>query len=250
MERPIGVFDSGVGGISVLKELYRIMPNENFIFYGDSLHAPYGTKTVEEIQHFSVQICDYFMEKQVKAIVVACNTATSAAVSMLREKYPVPIIGIEPALKPAVLNPLNHQIVVMATPLTLREKKFHDLLQQYVSKAQMVLLPCPRLVEFIEAGEMDGEGIRSYIREQLSPYPDVDAIILGCTHFPFAKRVIQEVVGDQVRIYDGSIGTAKHTKDLIIQYGLLNQSDQPGQITYYNSLNQEMIDLSKRLFEY
>ena len=133
MQRPIGVFDSGVGGISVLRELVALMPNENFIFYGDSKNAPYGTKTLEEVRKLTLADAEYLRSRNVKALVVACNTATSAAIHILREKYQkeIPVIGIEPALKPAVSVKENSRVLVMATPMTLREKKFHNLMQKF-----------------------------------------------------------------------------------------------------------------------
>ena len=140
MQRPIGVFDSGVGGISVLRELVALMPNENFIFYGDSKNAPYGTKTLEEVRKLTLADAEYLMTQNVKALVVACNTATSAAIHILREKYQkeIPVIGIEPALKPAVSVKENPRVLVMATPMTLREKKFHNLMQKVLGSGVAV----------------------------------------------------------------------------------------------------------------
>ena len=141
MQRPIGVFDSGVGGISVLRELVALMPNENFIFYGDSKNAPYGTKTLEEVRKLTLADAEYLMTQNVKALVVACNTATSAAIHILREKYQkeIPVIGIEPALKPAVSVKENPRVLVMATPMTLREKKFHNLMQKFQDQAEIYI---------------------------------------------------------------------------------------------------------------
>ena len=152
MHRPIGVFDSGVGGISVLKELVALMPNENYIFYGDSKNAPYGTKTLKEVQDLTCADAEYLLEQNVKALVVACNTATSAAIRILRKKYQdqMPVIGIEPALKPAASVKKNPRVIVMATPMTIREEKFQKLLKQFTSRPQVISLPCPGLVEFVE----------------------------------------------------------------------------------------------------
>ena len=156
-ECPIGVFDSGVGGISVLRELVAQMPNENYIFFGDSKNAPYGTKTLEEVQQLTCADAEYLLSRGVKALVVACNTATSAAIRILREKYAdMPVIGIEPALKPAVRAGGHPRVLVMATPMTLREEKFHALMQRFESDAEILRLPCPGLVEYVEQGVLEG----------------------------------------------------------------------------------------------
>ena len=153
----IGVFDSGVGGISVLRELVAQMPNENYIFFGDSKNAPYGTKTLEEVQKLTCADAEYLLSRGVKALVVACNTATSAAIRILREKYAdMPVIGIEPALKPAVHAGGHPRVLVMATPMTLREEKFHALMQRFESDAEILRLPCPGLVEYVEQGVLEG----------------------------------------------------------------------------------------------
>ena len=181
MQRPIGVFDSGVGGISVLRELVALMPNENFIFYGDSKNAPYGTKTLEEVRKLTLADAEYLRSRNVKALVVACNTATSAAIHILREKYQkeIPVIGIEPALKPAVSVKENSRVLVMATPMTLREKKFHNLMQKFQDQAEIISLPCPGLVEFVERGELSGEALEHFLKNLFAPYQKrkVDAVL-------------------------------------------------------------------------
>ena len=158
---PIGVFDSGVGGISVLRELVKIMPEEHYLYLGDSLHAPYGTKDIEEVRTLTIQNVDRLLELGAKSIVIACNTATSAAVAVLRKMYPeLPLVGIEPAIKPAVLAKENSRIVVMATPMTLRQEKFQTLMSRYDAMARIVPLPCPGLMEFVERGELESDALR------------------------------------------------------------------------------------------
>ena len=182
---PIGIFDSGLGGISVLRELVRIMPSEDFIYLGDSLHAPYGTKTLEEVRQRSIENAEFLFDKGAKGLVVACNTATSAAVRLLREMYPyIPIVGIEPAVKPAV-NCMEHpKVLVMATPMTIREEKFHKLMDRYKEQGEIIPLPCPGLMNFVERGDLDGEDLEKYLSELLFEYKHnkVDAVVLGCTH--------------------------------------------------------------------
>lgn len=243
-EQPIGVFDSGVGGISVLRELVTLMPNENFIFYGDSKNAPYGTKTLEEVQQLTLQDASHLYEQGVKALIVACNTATSAAVHLLREKYvDIPVIGIEPALKPAVLSKKNPKVLVMATPMTLREEKFHQLMERFRNQAQIYPLPCPGLVEFVEHGELDSPKLEEFLRELFADYQkeSIDAVVLGCTHYPFVRKTIQKVLGEQVLLFDGGLGTAKETKRKLEEFDLLNPSKEKGKVLFENSLAEEQV---------
>lgn len=254
MQRPIGVFDSGVGGISVLRELVALMPKENFIFYGDSKNAPYGTKTLEEVRQLTLADADFLMGQKVKALVVACNTATSAAIHILREKYQkeIPVIGIEPALKPAVSVRENPRVLVMATPMTLREEKFHNLMQKFQNKAEIISLPCPGLVEFVERGELCGAELEQYLNNLFEPYRtrQIDAVVLGCTHYPLVRKTIQSVLGSGVAVFDGGAGTARETLHQLKVYNLLTTSDTPGTVQFYNSTGDEkMIQLSKYLLE-
>lgn len=251
-KQPIGVFDSGLGGISVLKELHKLMPNEDFIFFGDSKNAPYGTKTVEEVQNLSQQIVTKFLQQNVKAVVIACNTATSAAAKKLRLTYPeLPIIGLEPAVKPATLLKPHAKILVMATELTLREVKFNDLIQQFANQAIIYKLPASKLVEFIEKGDTSSVELHAYLLDLLTPYcQKVDAVVLGCTHFPFARRVIQEIMGPDTAIIDGGNGAARELKRVLQVKDLLQDHTHAGSVCFENSLQtQTEIQLSRKLFE-
>lgn len=247
---PIGVFDSGVGGISVLRELVSIMPNENYLYLGDSSNAPYGTKSLEEVRRLTIQNVETLLGKGAKSIVVACNTATSAAVAVLREMYPeLPLVGIEPAIKPAVSEYPGGRIVVMATPMTLQQEKFHKLMGRYKMKARIICLPCPGLMEFIERGDLDGEDLRKYLTELLWGIvrEKVDAIVLGCTHYPFARDMIAQVVGDEVAIFDGGNGTAREMKRRLAEADKLSNADQIGTVSFFNSRDTEE---ERRLCEY
>lgn len=248
---PIGVFDSGVGGISVLRELVALMPNENYIFFGDSKNAPYGTKTLEEVQRLTCADAGYLLAQGVKALVVACNTATSAAINILRETYPdIPVIGIEPALKPAVLSKEQPRVVVMATPMTLREEKFHNLMQRFEQYATILPLPCPGLVEFVERGDLESVELEQFLRELFAAYRTnpVDCVVLGCTHYSFVKKTIQRVLGDHVLLFDGGEGTARETHRRLEECGLLNPSQEKGKVTLLNSLaSREMEQLGRLL---
>lgn len=250
---PIGVFDSGVGGISVLRELVALMPQENYIFYGDSKHAPYGTKSLEEVQKLTLDDASFLVDRGVKALVVACNTATSAAVGLLREKYAdMPVIGIEPALKPAVLAKEHPRVLVMATPMTLREEKFRCLMERYELQADIVPLPTPGLVEFVERGELSGEALEQFLRNLFADYQKerVDCVVLGCTHYPFVRKMVQKVLGEQVLVFDGGAGTARETKRRLIECGLLNESDTKGTVTLLSSSESpETVALERMLLE-
>nr|WP_054757791.1 glutamate racemase [Liquorilactobacillus satsumensis] len=250
--QPIGgVFDSGVGGISVLRNLHRLMPQEDYLFYGDSANAPYGVKTVAQVQQLSRAIVEKFIAQNVKAIVIACNTATSAAIDKLRAQYPqLPIVGLEPAVKPAVMRKPHSRVLVMATPLTLREQKFQELMQQYDKLAELIPVPAPRLVEFVEAGELDSPAVEAYLTELLQQYRgQVDAIVLGCTHFPFAEPAIIKVMGPAPFIIDGGPGAARELQRLLREKELLEPLGHPGSVSFANSEpGAAKLELSKRLF--
>ena len=229
----IAVFDSGVGGISVLKELCKLMPQEQYLYFGDSANAPYGAKTTEEVRALTLEAADMLLARNVKALVVACNTATAAAIKDLREKYPDTIIvGIEPAVKLAADRCHGGTIGVMATPVTLREEKFNHLLERF-SEEQIISISAPELVSLIEAGATD-EAIEAYLQPILSPYKNkLDAVVLGCTHYPFAANVIGKLLNTQ--ILDGGAGTARETKRRLEEAGLLHTG--PGEIQMENSSN-------------
>lgn len=253
-KQPIAVFDSGVGGISVLKELVKIMPNENYIYFGDSQNAPYGMKTKEKVLELTLDNAKTLFEKGAKGLVVACNTATSAAVRELRRIYPdIPIVGIEPAVKPAVTYKPGGQVLVMATPMTIREEKFRTLMGRYSKQAKIIPLPCPGLMDFVERGDLYSDDFRKYLEELLYEYRihKIDAAVLGCTHYPFAKELIQEILGKEVLVFDGGEGTAREMKRRLTEADLLNPSDKQGEIIFENSLenNTEKIALCRRLLE-
>ena len=250
---PIGVFDSGLGGISVLRALVREMPNENYLYFGDSANAPYGTKTLEEVRKLTVSNVEYLLQKGSKAVVVACNTATSAAVRYLREKYPQEIIiGIEPAIKPATTVCEQPTIIAMATPMTLKEQKFQALVSRYKDIANIIPLPCPGLVEFVEDGKVGTEEFLQFMTKLFAPFQNqrIDAVVLGCTHYPFSVGEIKKVLGDHVKLFDGAWGTARETKRRIAAAGLLNDSEEQGIINYENSaMSNARIAICKRLYE-
>lgn len=239
-ESSIGVFDSGVGGVGVLKELVQILPNENFIYYGDSLHAPYGEKTPEEIFALVDQVVQHLLAQQVKAIVIACNTATSVAVHTLRNTYPqLPIIGMEPAIKTAISPEKKNRVLVMATPVTLHLEKYLQLQHQFESQADFIPVECPGLAKRIEACHLEDEDLKELLEDLLLPYKgQADAVVLGCTHYPFVRKQIRSILGD-LPILDGGKGTALQVKRVLTEKGLLSDSTTSGSIRFESSRETE-----------
>ncbi len=248
---PVGVFDSGLGGISVLREIKKIMPDEKYIFYGDSLNAPYGTRTDEDVFGLTHCVFEKLMNKGVKAVVIACNTATSVAVRRLRAEYPdVPVIGIEPAIKPAAEQNRGGRVVVMATPVTLRRPKFVNKMNIYSEIAEIIPMPAPEIVEYVESGRLHDEGLEIYVKglfSRLDGRP-ADAVVLGCTHFPFASDIIRKAAGPQAKLYDGSAGTARELRRRMIENDLLCDGTEESTVEIINSAGEEQAELSRKLF--
>lgn len=235
---PVGIFDSGLGGISVLREAVKQLPHENFIYFGDSYHAPYGIKSHDQVLQLSKKALRHLLRQGVKAVVIACNTATGAAAKTLRTLYPeLPIIGIEPAVKPAVLHHPGGRVVVMATPRALKEEKLLRLIAQYENQAEIFRLPCGGLMEFVERGELDGDRLNRYLHQRFDPLIDrpVNAVVLGCTHYPFVKKAIRKVAGPQAEIFDGSSGTVRELGRRLKEAGLLSNRDETGWVRFENS---------------
>ena len=251
-EQPIGVFDSGLGGISVLRELVSLLPAEDFIYFGDSANAPYGERTEREIRALTTAQVDRLAAAGVKAVVLACNTATSAACAPLRRRYrQLPIIGMEPALKPAILSREKPRVVVMATHATLRQKKFERLMARFKDAGEIVKLPCPEIVEFVERGEIHSEALSRYLKERFSIVlqTPVDCVVLGCTHFPFVRETIQQTVGPTVQIFDGAAGTARELKRRLEAIDALRGGARKGAIEWLSSSRDPgCIERAKMLF--
>ena len=247
----IAVTDSGVGGISVLKELIKLMPNENYLYFGDNKNAPYGTKTAGQVREIMFSNVEYLLEKNIKAIVIACNTATAAAAKELREKYPdFPIIGIEPAIKPSAQYREHSNVLVMATPLTLNQDKFHSLLDRFSDEANIITLPCPGLMELIEEGKTSGAELEEFLDSLFLPYEDIkiDSVVLGCTHYPHIKDEIKKALGGDVMIFDGGEGTAKETMNRLKTLNLLNTSKTCGEVRIEcSSKVKDITELAQRL---
>lgn len=244
--RPIGVMDSGMGGLSVVLALRRFMPDEKLIFWGDNKHAPYGVHTRQEILQMTWDIVERILERDVKALVIACNTATSAAAAELREKLDIPVLGLEPALKPAVEFAGDGRVAVLATEATLRLEKYQRLLARFGRNT--VNIPCPKLVEFVEAGDRGSDAVVSYIEEKLAPHKDgLKAVVLGCTHFVWLRGAVEKVVPG-VEIFDGNEGLVRYLHQVLEKRGLLSEgpgscelhstADDPGIIERMESFMQ------------
>ena len=238
-EAYIAVFDSGVGGISVLRHLVRLMPNERFLYLGDSANAPYGTRSREEVKRLTFDAAAKLQERGIKALVVACNTATSAAINELRYANPgLIVIGIEPALKLAVDHFPGGRIAVMATPMTLREQKFAALMARCEGNCTIHKLPAPGLVELIESGKADAPETDALLERLFGDLKgQLDAVVLGCTHYPFAAKALRRVLGSEVALLDGGEGTARETLRRLRLNGLLREGE--GSVTIENSSGRE-----------
>ncbi len=234
---PIGFFDSGVGGISVLQYAAKVLPHEDFFYFGDSKNAPYGQKSEEEILRLTCEGVDFLLQKNIKALVIACNTATSAAAKHLRETLSIPVIGMEPALKPAHELRKNGQIIVLATQATLRQEKFRILMEKYGDHALCV--PGSGIVELVENGIFDGPEMEKLLHNILDEplKTPTDALVLGCTHFPFAANAISRVAGESVTILDSAVGTVNQLKRVLAREGLLSDENRQGNVMLYSSLD-------------
>jgi glutamate racemase len=228
-QRPIGVFDSGVGGLSVLRAIRAELPFEQLVYVADSGYAPYGDRPREFIESRALAICDFLLERRVKAVVVACNTATGAAVHVLRERLTIPVIAIEPAVKPAALQTRSGVVGVLATAGTLSSPKFLDLVDRHGAGVQVLVQPCPGLAERIEAGDLASEDTRELVTRLVRPLLEksADTLVLGCTHYPFVRELIAEAAGPRVTIIDPATAVARELRRRLAAAGL--QASQPSQ---------------------
>lgn len=233
----IGVFDSGIGGVTVLKEILKILPNENYIYYSDSKNNPYGDKSDEEIFDMCDKIVKMFIKEGCKAIVIACNTASAKAAGKLREKYPEEIIiAIEPAYKMVYDFAYEKTTLVMATKGTIESKKFHKLYEKY-DNHKTYLMACKGLADIIEEGSK--EKIKKYLKENLDEYVGkVENVVLGCTHYPLVQEQIRQVLGN-VQFFNGAPNLAKHLKEVLEESNLISDSESNGKVQFIDSSNSE-----------
>lgn len=220
---PIGIFDSGMGGVTVLKEALAALPSEDWLYYADTAHVPYGRRTTDEVRELVLRVVERLEEEGIKALVVACNTATSAAVQDLRARFPFPVVGMEPAVKPAVRSSGGEgRVLVCATPLTLREKKFRELVASVDTEGVVDSLGLPELVEFAESLCLTDDVVLPYLRGRLEafPLPEYAAVVLGCTHFPLFRRQFRMLLPESVELLDGNQGTVRQLGRVLAEAGL------------------------------
>ena len=249
INKPIGVMDSGVGGLSVLKHIRTLMPHENLVYFADSKHAPYGNKTPQQIEQRVFTIAELLLAQGAKALVIACNTATAVAAQRLRDKYAhldIPIIGMEPAVKPAAEATKNGIIGVLATSGTLKSAQFAALLESYGRNVQVVTQACIGLVEQIELGELNSPKTLQLINQYTKPLLDenADTIVLGCTHYPFVKSAIQNIVGEHIHLIDTGAAVAKQLHAKLEESQLLTDASNEAEVliwTNSNDVNAEKV---------
>ena len=247
--KPIGFFDSGVGGISVLKTAYRLMPNENYIYYGDNLNAPYGEKSEEQIRALSLDAGEYLYSKGVKAIVIACNTATSTSVYEMREKFNIPVISMEPAVKPALSDSNDGRILVLATPATVTQERYLSLLDKLGAGESVISVGCGGLVELIEQGHTDESSVHAYLKRKLAFLngKKISSVVLGCTHYSFVENEIKSYLDaafeTDCKVFDGRHGTVRHLKNVLSDSAqsskgsvLFDSSDKSLPISHFQQL--------------
>jgi glutamate racemase len=234
---PIGVFDSGVGGLSVLHEIRRALPGEDLLYVADSAHAPYGDKSRQFIETRSIAISEFLVSRQAKAIVVACNTATGAAVTTLRARFSMPIIAMEPAVKPAAANTQSGVIGVLATSRTLVSDNFVKLFARYGEDAEILGQACPGLVEQVEAGDLSGDTTRLLLERYVLPLLErgADTIVLGCTHYPFLAPLIREIAGPGVAVIDSAAAVARQLRRRLEVADLLADAARAGTESFWTS---------------
>jgi glutamate racemase len=235
--KPIGVFDSGVGGLSVLRAMRELMPIENMVFFGDQIHVPYGPRPMQQVRDFSEGITRFLLDETAKLIVVACNTASAAALTYLRENFPnMKFVGMEPAVKPAAETTLSGVVGVLATPATFQGALYASVVERFANGVELLQSTCPGLVQEIEKGNLEGRKTREILESALRPMlkKNIDTVVLGCTHYPFVIPLIKRIVGESVRVIDPAPAVARQVVRLLDAVGMSNPSSQ-GNIKFYTS---------------
>lgn len=227
---PIGIFDSGVGGLSVAREIALRLPHERLLYFADTAYCPYGGRPLTEIRERSLDVADELVRRGAKAVVVACNTATGAALEELRATFPIPIVGLEPAVKPAVARSVNRRVGVMATATTLRTERFARLIRDHAVGVEIFAQPCPGLADLVEAGETEGPLLLGVLGELLAPLKaaGVDTVVLGCTHYPFVRSAVTAVMGEGVEILDSGAAVARQVERVLRAAGVEAREGEGG----------------------
>ena len=244
-EGPIGIFDSGVGGLSVLREVRRQLPAEDLIYIADQAHVPYGDRSKEDVFGFSAGIARYLIKKQVKLMIIACNTASAVALADLRLEYPsLPFVGMEPAVKPAAAETSTGVVGVLATPATFQGDLYASTVERFAKGVKILQDTCPGLVDQIEAGGITSSETREILTRALHPMLEegVDEIVMGCTHYPFVIPLIKEIVGDEVEVIDPAPAVARQAGRLLDEYDLHKDGSEEGKVFFYTSGETENLD--------
>lgn len=239
---PIGIFDSGVGGLSVLRSIRAQMPEESVIYFGDQVHIPYGPRPMAQITDFSEAITRFLLEAGAKLIVVACNTASAAALQYLRQKFPgIPFVGMEPAVKPAAEQTHTGKVGVLATPATFQGALYASVVERFANGVELYQDTCPGLVQEIEAGNLDGSETERILERALQPMlgKGIDTVVLGCTHYPFVIPLIERIVGGNVRVIDPAPAVAKQVRRVLETEGIKNDSNVSGEVKFFTSGDPE-----------
>ncbi|MGV6830826.1 MAG: glutamate racemase [bacterium] len=241
--QPIGMFDSGVGGTSIWKELHELLPNENTIYLADSKYAPYGNKPQERILELSIKNTELLLENNCKLIVVACNTATTNAIAYLRKTYNVPFIGIEPAIKPAALNTTSKAIGILATQGTLSSALFHKTSELFAKDIEVIEQEGHGIVPLVESGKIDSPEMRNLLKKYLAPMinANIDYLVLGCTHYPYIIPVLKTLLPKHVTIIDSGEAVARQTKHILQQNNLMNQNNSHPELIFYSNSNPDLL---------
>ncbi|MGA9270240.1 MAG: glutamate racemase [Lutimonas sp.] len=248
-QNPIGIFDSGLGGLTIYNEIHNLLPHENIIYLADSRNAPYGGKSKEQIIEISVKNTEFLLKKGCKLIVVACNTASTNAVKYLREHYQVPIIRVQPAIKPAALNSKTKVVGMLATKGTLESELLFETAQRFATGVKVVEQVGEGLVSLIEDGQMESPEMTRLLKKYVEPMLEhnIDQLVLGCTHYPFLTEQIKEITGESVQIVDSGEAIARQTRVILKEEGLLNEDQHEGKRVFYSNKNvqilQDMLDL-------
>ena len=242
--KPIGIFDSGIGGTSIFKEVHALLPNENCIYLADSINAPYGNKSKDDIVALSIKNTEFLINKGCKIIVVACNTATTNSIDYLRENYSIPFIGIEPAIKPAALNTQTKAIGILATKGTLSSHLFHKTTDLYASGIKVIEQVGEGIVPLIESGKVDSNEMQLLLEMYLKPMLDqnIDYLVLGCTHYPYLIPMLSKMLPSDVKIIDSGLAVAKQTQSVLNSNSLLNSTDSKPVIKLFSNGNVKVLD--------
>ena len=236
--RPIGIFDSGIGGLTVANALQQALPTERLLYFADTIHIPYGQRSLEQVRHFSTAITNALIAADCKLIIIACNTASTAALAHLRARYPaMPFVGMEPAIKPAVEQTVSGVVGIIATTATFQSEVYASVVGRFAKDVEVIHQPCPGLVQQIEAGDLDTEHTEQLLRGWLEPMMEkrIDVLVLGCTHYPFARPLMERILGPTVRIIDPAPAVAKQVGRILEQHALNAPAEQVGGLIAYTS---------------